>query len=80
MSAKITYVRDLNETDIPNLGKNSAAKIKALKNELANTDYKAIKFFEGELSAEEYEPIKQKRKEWRKEINKLETAMDEANH
>ena len=69
---RIINVRDLNESDIPNLDNHNAAKIKALKNELAATDYKALKFLEGELTAEEYEPVKQQRKAWREEINRLE--------
>lgn len=47
-------------------------KIPKLKQLLAETDYKAIKFAEGELSAEEYEPVKQQRRAWREEINELE--------
>ena len=49
-------------------------RIAELKKLLQATDYQAIKYAEGELSAEEYEPIKQQRKEWREEINALETG------
>ena len=49
-----------------------APRIAELKQLLADTDYKAIKYAEGEITAEEYEPIKQQRREWRKEINELE--------
>ena len=38
---------------------------------LAETDYKAIKYAEGELSADEYAPTKQQRIEWRAKINEL---------
>lgn len=46
-----------------------------LKKQLADTDYQAIKFAEGELTAEEYEPIKQQRKTWRKQVNSLLTLL-----
>ena len=69
---RIINVRDLNESDLSNLENHNKAKIKALKNELANSDYKAIKFLEGEMSAEEYEPVKLQRRAWREEINRLE--------
>lgn len=42
------------------------------KQKLKNTDYQAIKYAEGELTEEEYAPIKAQRKEWRAEINRLE--------
>ena len=43
-----------------------------LKSKLTATDYQAIKYAEGVLSAEEYEPIKALRQEWRERINELE--------
>lgn len=50
-------------------------KIMELKTQLKATDYKAIKFAEGELTEEEYAPIKEQRKEWRAEINELESEI-----
>ncbi len=50
-------------------------RIYELKSLLSESDYKAIKFAEGELSAEEYEPIKQQRRAWREEINLLEKQI-----
>lgn len=47
-------------------------RIAELKAKLSETDYMAIKLAEGELTAEEYAPIKEKRALWRKEINKCE--------
>ena len=47
------------------------------KNQLTSTDYKALKFFEGEITEEEYEPTKQLRIEWRKKINELEKEASE---
>lgn len=43
--------------------------------ELKDTDYKAIKFAEGLISAEEYEPIKAARQELRNKINELEKQL-----
>lgn len=51
------------------------ARINELKSLLMKTDYQAIKFAEGELSAEEYLPIKQKRRSYRAEINSLEEKL-----
>ncbi len=48
------------------------ARIKVLKEELAKTDYQAIKFAEGWLTEEEYAPIKAQRQAYREEINQLE--------
>lgn len=50
-------------------------QILQLKQQLADTDYKAIKFAEGLISAEDYEPIKQQRQAWRNEINELEKEV-----
>ena len=48
-----------------------------LRGELHNSDYKAIKFAEGELTEEEYAPIREQRKTWRKQIRTLETEIAE---
>lgn len=50
-------------------------QIMALKEELAASDYKAIKFAEGLISAEEYEPIKAERQALREQINALEKEL-----
>ena len=47
-------------------------RICELKKLLFNTDYQAIKYAEGELTAEEFAPIKEQRRQWRAEINELE--------
>ena len=46
-----------------------------LKNNLKDTDYIAIKFAEGEMSAQEYEPTRQQRINWRIEINQFEELL-----
>ena len=50
-------------------------EITALKRLLKQSDYKAIKYAEGLLTAEEYEPIKQQRQAWRNQINQLEAEL-----
>ena len=50
-------------------------RIIELKANLTATDYKAIKFAEGLITAEEYETIKQQRQAWRDEINELEGQL-----
>lgn len=52
--------------------------IAQLKIKLRETDYKAIKFAEGLISDEEYQPIKEQREEWRKQINDYEALLPEA--
>jgi antirestriction protein len=47
-------------------------RIAELKRLLLETDYQALKFVEGELSAVDYEDMRTQRKAWRKEINELE--------
>ena len=46
-------------------------RIAELKQKLFDTDYRAIKFAEGELTEEEYAPYREERRAWRKEINSL---------
>ena len=50
-------------------------RVRELKQLLADTDYKAIKYAEGVISEAEYEPIKTQRQEWRDEINELESQI-----
>ena len=54
---------------------NLIAKIVDLKFKLRDSDYQAIKFAEGELSAAEYAPTKVQRQAWRNEINRLEAEL-----
>lgn len=48
------------------------AEIEQLKQQLSETDYKAIKYAEGWYSYEEYAPIKAERQALRERINELE--------
>lgn len=50
-------------------------RIQDVRAKLKKTDYKAIKYAEGELSAEEYAPILAERKAWRDEINALQAEI-----
>jgi len=51
---------------------NKESKIQELKKQLSDSDYKAIKYFEGWITEEEYAPIKAERQAIREEINSLE--------
>lgn len=50
-------------------------QIRELKQQLADTDYKAIKYSEGLLTDAEYAATKAQREEWRSAINKLEARL-----
>lgn len=50
-------------------------QIIALKQRLQATDYKAIKYFEGWLTEEEYSETKAERQHIREEINRLEALL-----
>lgn len=52
------------------------AEITELKKKLADTDYKAIKYTEGEISEDEYAETKAQRQAWRDRINELEALID----
>lgn len=52
-------------------------QIGELKAKLGKSDYKTLKYFEGELTAEEYAPIKAERHLWRSKINELESQLTE---
>lgn len=61
---------ELRETEI-------ADRIAELKRLLSASDYKAIKYAEGLISAEDYEETKATRQAWRDEINALESELSE---
>ena len=50
-------------------------QIQTLKQKLFDTDYQAIKFAEGELTEEEFAPIRAQRHNWRLEIEELESQI-----
>ena len=51
-------------------------RLQSIKGELAQTDYKAIKYAEGAYTEEEYLPIKQERQALRDEYNDLEKEFE----
>ena len=51
-------------------------QIEQLKQNLADTDYVAIKYAEGLISDEEYAETKALRQQWREEINRLESECE----
>lgn len=51
------------------------ARIISLKVKLQETDYLAIKYAEGEITASEFAPTLTQRREWRTEINLLEDQL-----
>ena len=55
--------------------KAKAEQIAELKNQLADTDYQAIKYSEGWFTEEEYAPIKAKRENLREQIRALESEI-----
>lgn len=52
-------------------------EIADLKSKLAATDYQAIKYAEGVITAEEYAEMKAQRQAWRDKINELENLIKE---
>lgn len=59
------------------LKRNSQEEIEILKKQLLETDYKAIKYAEGEISEEDYAPIKAERRSYRVRINELQESIKE---
>ena len=67
---------DMSETEIMQSRKiYIQEKIRKLKDQLTQSDYKAIKFAEGLLDKEEYETIKAERQHLRREIKSLSMAL-----
>ena len=52
------------------------SEIAGLKQILTSTDYKALKFAEGQISATDYEDTKQQRQALRDKINELEAELE----
>ena len=53
------------------------AEIIELKKYLSDTDYKAIKFAEGEITESDYQEVKSQRHDARVRINELESMIEE---
>lgn len=50
---------------------NAEVRIAELKSSLESTDYQVLKWKEGELTDEQFEPMRLQRKAWREEIRNL---------
>ena len=72
-----TYKKDLcpMKTEQDLLKDQYRLEITQLKKQLSDTDYKAIKYAEGQLTEEEYAPTRSQRAEWRARINELEALL-----
>ena len=55
-------------------------RIIELKHLLAQSDYRAIKYAEGEYTESYYQPFKEQRRAWRAEINELEAELASLNN
>ena len=51
-------------------------QINDYKKKLEDSDYKALKFIDGEFTEEEYAPIREERKNYRIKINELEKCLE----
>lgn len=73
------HERDMTAKELEDLKHDLANSAKELiielKAQLSATDYKAIKFFEGWISAEDYAPVKTLRQALRERINMLEQTI-----
>ena len=68
----VEYILVFTPFSAEKLAKTEALKqIARLKELLARSDYKAVKYAEGLISEEDYAPIKAQRQLWRDEINAL---------
>lgn len=66
-------IREATAEEIAQLQPTVEQQIAGLKQNLADTDYKAIKYAEGFISDEDYAETKVLRQSWRDEINRLES-------
>ena len=80
---KTQTLRKINGVFVPVIDETEEAlempeeQIQTLKQQLAESDYKAIKYAEGWYSAEEYAPIKAQRQALRYKINELERENEQ---
>lgn len=72
-----TYLRDKCPMKTPEdiQREEYTAEIQALKQSLAETDYKAIKYAEGVMADEDYQATGIQRQAWRRRINELEALI-----
>ena len=65
------------KTEDEKLIKQYQSEIVELKKYLSDTDYKAIKFAEGEITESDYQEVKSQRHDARVRINELESLIEE---
>lgn len=65
---------ETDESEYPEITPTPQEEIERLKSQLADTDYKAIKYAEGWYQEEEYAPIKAEREALRERIRELENT------
>lgn len=65
--------RQMTAEEVAELQPTVEEQIASLKQNLADTDYQAIKYSEGAISEEDYTETKALRQSWRDEINRLES-------
>ena len=72
-----TYKKELcpMKTEEDHLRDQYRIEITQLKKQLSDTDYKAIKYAEGQISEEEYASVKAERQGYRDRINELEALL-----
>lgn len=77
--ANPNYATEKAESDRQATVNDIQSQIQNYKKLLAETDYRAIKYFEGYYTAEEYAPYKYQRQSYRDEINRLELELAKYN-
>jgi hypothetical protein len=72
-----TYRKDVcpMKTDEDKLKDQYRLEITQLKKQLSDTDYKAIKYAEGQISEEDYASVRELRQSYRDRINELEALL-----
>ena len=76
---QVTYVEmtqeEIDKAEAEAVVAQKQTEIAELKQQLADTDYKAIKYAEGQIAEEEYSETKEQRQTLRDRINELESEM-----
>jgi len=76
---QVTYVEmtqeEIDKAEAEAVIAQKQTELAELKQQLADTDYKAIKYAEGQITEEEYSETKEQRQAWRERINELESEM-----
>ena len=78
LTAVIDYVKTEEEIKAEEVEQHNfeiRLQVEELKRELAKTDYKALKLFEGEITEEEYAETRILRQSLRQQINELESQI-----